>query len=67
MGGMSVSIYMKGNYEELHALGRRKNKPNSKPNKLVLSRVEWSQFAKYLDRPHGRAQKERCKIMDFAL
>jgi len=31
MGKMSVSIYMKGDYEELHALRRRENKANSKP------------------------------------
>ncbi len=43
MAEMSVSIYMKGDYGEFHALGRRKNKANSKPNKLVLSSVEWSQ------------------------
>jgi len=43
MGKMSVSIYMKGYYEEFHAFGRRKNKANSKPIKLVLSNVEWSQ------------------------
>jgi len=30
---MSLSVYMKGDYEEFHALRRRKNKPNSKPNK----------------------------------
>ena len=30
---MSVSIYMKGYYEELFGFGRRKNKANSKPNK----------------------------------
>jgi len=34
---MSVSIYMKGGYEEFHALRRRKNKPNSKPNKANLA------------------------------
>jgi len=28
---------LKGDYEEFHALGRRKNKPNSKPNKANLS------------------------------
>ena len=28
---MDVSIYMKGYYEDFHALGRRKNKANSKP------------------------------------
>jgi len=33
MGKMTLSIYMKGDYEEFHALRRRKNKPNSKPNK----------------------------------
>ena len=33
---MSISIYMKGGYEEFHALRRRKNKPNSKPNKANL-------------------------------
>ena len=30
---MSLSIYMKGDYEEFQALRRRKNKPNSKPIK----------------------------------
>ena len=34
---MSVSIYLKGDYEEFHALRWRNNK-------LVLSAVEWSQF-----------------------
>jgi len=29
---MSLSVYMKGDYEEFHALRRRKNKANSKPN-----------------------------------
>ncbi len=33
MGKMSLSIYKKGYYEEFHALGRRENKANSKPNK----------------------------------
>jgi len=33
---MSVSIYMKGDYEEFHALKAAKNKPNSKPNKANL-------------------------------
>jgi len=46
MGKMSVSIYMKGDYEDFHALRRQKNKPNSKPNKAnskhVLSAVEWA-------------------------
>jgi len=28
---------MKGDYEDFHALGRRKNKPNSKPNKANLA------------------------------
>jgi len=36
MGGMSLSIYIKGDYEHFHAFGRRKNKPNSKPNKANL-------------------------------
>ena len=31
MGKMSISIYMKGDYEVFHALRRRKNKANSKP------------------------------------
>src|SRR4030042_3495464 len=30
-GRKTLSIYMKGDYEELHALKRRKNKANSKP------------------------------------
>ena len=41
---MSVSIYMKGDYEEKAVVLARKNKANSKPNKLVLSVVEWSQL-----------------------
>ncbi|HUT46782.1 MAG TPA: hypothetical protein VMX36_10890 [Sedimentisphaerales bacterium] len=40
---MSVSIYMKGDYEDFQPFRRRENKANSKPNKLVLSSVEWSQ------------------------
>jgi len=31
MGKMSVSIYMKSDYEDFYALDRRKNKPNSNP------------------------------------
>jgi len=34
---MSISVYMKEYYEDFNALGRRKNKPNSKPNKANLS------------------------------
>ena len=30
---MSLSIYMKGDYEEFHALKAAENKANSKPNK----------------------------------
>ncbi len=45
---MCLSIYMEGDYEDFHALRRRKNKANSKPNKLVLSSVEWSQFSDLL-------------------
>ena len=33
MGRMSLSIYMKGDYEDLCGFGLRKNKANSKPNK----------------------------------
>jgi len=33
---MSVSIYMKGYYEEFYAFERRKNKANSKPNKANI-------------------------------
>ena len=32
----SLSIYMKVDYEDFHALGRRKNKANSKPNKANM-------------------------------
>jgi len=31
MAKMSLSIYMKGDYDEFYALRRRKNKANSKP------------------------------------
>jgi len=31
MGRMSLSIYIKGDYEEFYALRRQKNKANSKP------------------------------------
>ena len=37
MGKMSLSIYMKGDYEEFHALKAAKNKANSKPNKAKQS------------------------------
>jgi hypothetical protein len=30
---MDLSVYIKGEYEGFHALRRRKNKPNSIPNK----------------------------------
>ncbi len=30
---MNLIIYLKGDYEEFHALTAAKNKPNSKPNK----------------------------------
>jgi len=30
---MNVCVYLKGDYEDFHALDRRKNKANSKPNK----------------------------------
>jgi hypothetical protein len=33
MDRMSLSIYMKGDYEDLYALKAAKNKPNSKPIK----------------------------------
>jgi len=36
MGKMSLSTYMKGDYEDFHALRRRKNKANSKPNKANI-------------------------------
>jgi len=37
MGKMSISIYMKGYYEDFCNFGRRKNKPNSKP---ILGQVK---------------------------
>ena len=33
MGKMNLSIYMERDYEDFCAFGRRKNKPNSNPNK----------------------------------
>jgi len=36
MGKMSLSTYMKGNYEDFHTLKAAKNKANSKPNKANL-------------------------------
>ena len=41
MGKISLSIYMKGDYEEFHALRRRKNKANSKPITNAGSDAEW--------------------------
>jgi len=44
MGRMSLSIYMIGDYEDLWAMRRRKNKPNSKPikaNFINLSTTKW--------------------------
>jgi len=40
---MNVYIHIKRGYDDFYGFGRRKNKANSKPNKLVLSAVEWSQ------------------------
>jgi len=37
MGKMTLNIYMKGDYEDFHALGRRKNKANSKP--ISIARI----------------------------
>jgi len=36
MGRKSLSVYMKGYYEDFYAFGRRKNKANSKPNKANI-------------------------------
>ena len=57
---MDVSIYMKGYYEQYYDFGLRKNKPNSKPNKLVLSAVEWSQSVRkeLPDRFYGGLRQE---------
>jgi len=38
---MGLSVYMKGYYEEFHALDRRKNKANSKPNKANTPAFGW--------------------------
>jgi len=35
MGRISLSIYMKGDYEEMWRFGLGKNKANSKPNSYV--------------------------------
>jgi len=37
MGKMDISVYMKGDYEDIYGFGRRENKANSKPNKANLS------------------------------
>ena len=37
MGKMSLSIYMKGDYEEFHALRRQKNKANLRIGGMSLS------------------------------
>ena len=45
---MSISIYMKGDYEEFNALKAAENKPNSKPN-LFSPQIFWglkNQFEK---------------------
>ena len=46
MTKMSISIYMKGDYEEFHALRRRKNKANSKPIYILPRRTPSSQRKK---------------------
>ena len=51
MGKMSVSIYKKGEYEDFHAFGRRKNKPNSKPISNGMS--AFCLWCKRLPRPIG--------------
>ena len=38
---MSLSIYIKGDYEEFHALKATKNKANSKPISNAGSDAEW--------------------------
>ena len=41
---MSVSIYMKGDYEEIAVVWARENKANSKPNKanIIVQRSAFS-------------------------
>jgi hypothetical protein len=46
MGRMSVSIYMKGDYEEMAATCAWKNKPNSKPNYISPRRTPGPQSKK---------------------
>jgi len=54
-GQNDVKLILAMVYGNFHRWRRLKNK------------AKQSQFAKYLDRPHGGGTKERCKIMDFAL
>jgi len=41
MGKIGAKPYMKGDYEEFHALSRRKNKANSNPNKANSPAFGW--------------------------
>jgi len=36
MGKMDISVYMKGDYEDIYGFVRRENKANSKPNKANM-------------------------------
>jgi len=48
-------------YGDFNGLRRRKNKPNSKPIKLVLSAVEWSQSPAFGRKSEARNPKSEIK------
>jgi len=42
-----VNSYLKGDYGKNRPSAHKENKANSKPNKFVLSSVEWTQFQEF--------------------
>jgi len=68
MGRMSLSIYMKGYYEDFYGFGRRKNKANSKPNKANLFRIECCvmRIASWFCHSCGNRNPELLMVLDSA-
>jgi len=54
---MGVSVYLKGDYEDFHALSRQKNKANSKP--ILFSHQIYLGVLKKQSQFAGRANRRK--------
>ena len=61
-GENGAKSYIKGDYEEFQALRRRKNKPNSKPNKANLPA-----FGQILEGSDGQIANSKLKLVNLEL